>query len=64
MIAPQMQEAAKARGDFQVVTLDDVKFPAEVAKRVGKPTNAKVATAENLAKISSAVDVVVIGLSD
>lgn len=33
-------------------------------KRVGKPTNAKVATAENLAKISSEVDVVVIGLSD
>ena len=32
--------------------------------RVGKPTNAKVATAENLAKISSAVDVVIIGLSD
>jgi hypothetical protein len=33
-------------------------------KRVGKPTNAKVATAENLAKIASEVDVVVIGLSD
>jgi len=33
-------------------------------RRVGKPTNAKVATAENLARISSAVDVVVIGLSD
>ena len=33
-------------------------------KRVGKPTNAKVATAENLAKISSEVDVVIIGLSD
>lgn len=33
-------------------------------KRVGKPTNAKVATAENLAKISSDVDVVIIGLSD
>ena len=33
-------------------------------QRVGKPTNAKVATAENLAKISSAVDVVIIGLSD
>lgn len=32
--------------------------------RVGKPTNAKVATPENLAKISSAVDVVIIGLSD
>ncbi len=32
--------------------------------RVGKPTNAKVATAENLAKISADVDVVVIGLSD
>jgi len=33
-------------------------------KRVGKPTNAKVATPENLAKISSEVDVVIIGLSD
>lgn len=32
--------------------------------RVGKPTNAKVATAENLAQISAAVDVVIIGLSD
>ena len=33
-------------------------------RRVGKPTNAKVATPENLAKISSEVDVVLIGLSD
>jgi len=33
-------------------------------RRVGKPTNAKVATPENLAKISSEVDVVIIGLSD
>ena len=33
-------------------------------QRVGKPTNAKVATAENLAKIASEVDVVIIGLSD
>ena len=33
-------------------------------KRVGKPTNAKVATPENLQKISSEVDVVLIGLSD
>jgi len=33
-------------------------------RRVGKPTNAKVATAENLSKIASEVDVVVIGLSD
>jgi hypothetical protein len=33
-------------------------------QRVGKPTNAKVATPENLAKISSEVDVVIIGLSD
>ena len=32
--------------------------------RVGKPTNAKVATPENLAKIASGVDVVIIGLSD
>ena len=33
-------------------------------KRVGKPTNAKVATPENLRKISSEVNAVVIGLSD
>ena len=33
-------------------------------RRVGKPTTAKVATAENLAKISAEVDVVIIGLSD
>lgn len=33
-------------------------------RRVGKPTNAKVATPENLAKICAEVDVVVIGLSD
>lgn len=33
-------------------------------RRVGKPTNAKVATPENLAAISSEVDVVIIGLSD
>ncbi len=33
-------------------------------RRVGKPTNAKVATSENLAKISSEIDVVIIGLSD
>ena len=33
-------------------------------RRVGKPTNAKVATAENLAQISATVDVVIIGLSD
>jgi hypothetical protein len=32
--------------------------------RVGKPTNAKVATTENLQKIAAAVDVVMIGLSD
>jgi hypothetical protein len=33
-------------------------------KRCGKPTNAKVATPENLQKISSEVDVILIGLSD
>ena len=33
-------------------------------KRYGKPTNAKVATPENLQKISSEVDVILIGLSD
>ena len=33
-------------------------------RRYGKPTNAKVATDENLQKIASEVDVVLIGLSD
>ena len=33
-------------------------------RRCGKPTNAKVATPENLQKIASEVDVIVIGLSD
>jgi len=33
-------------------------------KRCGKPTNAKVATPENLQKIASEVDVIMIGLSD
>jgi hypothetical protein len=33
-------------------------------RRYGKPTNAKVATPELLQKVSSEVDVVLIGLSD
>jgi len=33
-------------------------------RRCGKPTNAKVATPENLQKISSEVDLILIGLSD
>ena len=33
-------------------------------KRCGKPTNAKVATPENLQNISSEVDLILIGLSD
>jgi len=33
-------------------------------KRFGKPTNAKVATPENLQKVAAEADVVVIGLSD
>ena len=33
-------------------------------RRVGKPTNAKVATTENLQKIAAEVDVVMVGLSD
>jgi hypothetical protein len=31
MIEPQMREVAQARRDFQVVTQDDVSFPAQVA---------------------------------
>jgi Thioredoxin len=34
MIAPQMQEAARVRSDFQVVTQDDATFPADVANVV------------------------------
>lgn len=34
MIEPQMREAAQARRDFQVVTQDDVKFPAGVANLI------------------------------
>ena len=33
-------------------------------KRFGKPTNAKVATSENLQKVASEVDLILIGLSD
>ena len=33
-------------------------------RRCGKPTNSKVATTENLQKISSEVDLILIGLSD
>jgi hypothetical protein len=33
-------------------------------RRVGKPTNAKVATPENLDRIAREVDVVIVGLSD
>lgn len=33
-------------------------------RRCGKPTNGKVATPENLRKIASEVDVILIGLSD
>jgi hypothetical protein len=34
MIEPQMREAAQARHDFQVVTQDDVKFPAGVTNLI------------------------------
>ena len=34
LIAPQMQETGRAREDFQVVTQDDVTFPAGVANLV------------------------------
>lgn len=34
MIAPQMAEASRARRDFQVVTQDNVQFPAGVANLV------------------------------
>ena len=33
-------------------------------RRVGKPTNSKVATPENLQKVAAEVDLVLIGLSD
>ena len=34
LIEPQMQEAARARADFQVVSQDDAGFPAQVKNRV------------------------------
>jgi len=34
LIVPQMQEASRARRDFQVVTQDDAKFPPDVANLV------------------------------
>jgi hypothetical protein len=72
--APPPSLAGKTVGLFDIGKTRTDEFFNQVAlrlhergiktKRVGKPTNAKVATAENLATISSEVDVVVIGLSD
>jgi hypothetical protein len=73
-LAPPASLAGKTVGLFDIGKTRTDEFFNQVelrlrergikTKRVGKPTNAKVATAENLAKISSEVDVVVIGLSD
>lgn len=58
-------DIGKARSDefFNQVELR-LKARGINVKRVGKPTNAKVATPENLQKIASEVDVVIVGLSD
>ena len=72
--APPLSLAGKTVGLFDIgkTRTDEFFNQVEVrlnergikTRRVGKPTNAKVATVENLAKISSEVDVVIIGLSD
>jgi hypothetical protein len=73
-LAPPLSLAGKTIGLFDIGKARTDEFFNQVearlherglkTKRVGKPTNAKVATAENLQKISSDVDVVMIGLSD
>jgi hypothetical protein len=73
-VAPPPSLAGKTVGLFDIGKTRTDEFFNQVeirlhergikTRRVGKPTNAKVATSENLAKISSEVDVVVIGLSD
>ena len=73
-LAPPPSLADKTVGLFDIGKTRTPEFLDRVEKRlnekgirtrrVGKPTNAKVATPENLQKISSEVDVVLIGLSD
>jgi hypothetical protein len=73
-LAPPASLAGKTVGLFDIGKTRSPEFFNRVekrlnekgikTKRVGKPTNAKVATPENLQKISSEVDVVLIGLSD
>ena len=73
-LAPPASLAGKTVGLFDIGKTRTPEFLDRVekrfnekgirTKRVGKPTNAKVATPENLQKISSEVDVVLIGLSD
>ncbi|NBR27981.1 MAG: hypothetical protein EBT83_06150 [Betaproteobacteria bacterium] len=73
-LAPPASLAGKTIGLFDIGKARTDEFFNQVeirlqergykTKRVGKPTNAKVATAENLQKIAAEVDVVMIGLSD
>ena len=63
-LAPPPSLAGKTVGLFDIQVEIRLNERGIKTRRVGKPTNAKVATAENLAKISSEVDVVIIGLSD
>lgn len=73
-LAPPASLAGKTIGLFDIGKARTDEFFNQVeirlqergykTKRVGKPTNAKVATPENLQKIAAEVDVVMIGLSD
>jgi hypothetical protein len=73
-LAPPASLAGKTVGLFDIGKTRTDEFFNQVeirlrergiaTKRVGKPTNTKVATPENLAKIAGEVDAVIIGLSD
>lgn len=73
-LAPPASLAGKTVGLFDIGKTRTDEFFDQVerrlhgqgikTKRVGKPTNTKVATPENLARIAAEVDAVIIGLSD
>ncbi len=73
-LAPPPSLAGKTIGLFDIGKARSDEFFNQVelrlherglkTRRVGKPTNAKVATPENLQKIAAEIDVVMVGLSD
>lgn len=73
-LAPPASLEGKTVGLFDIGKSRTPEFLDQIEKRLnergvktrrcGKPTNAKVATPENLQKIASEVDVILIGLSD